>query len=132
MYKLLQQTCGEDAIGRTQVLDWFRRFKEGRTSVESDSRSGRPSTSRNEEMIAKVRTIVRNNRRFTIREIADDYRFSVGTCDAVLTGKMVGWRLDPASRQCAVTQFTFCGAVFGQTRHRSVAAAAILTRSRTV
>ena len=47
-------------------------LKKGRTSVESDPRSGRPSTSRNEEMIAKVRTIVRNNRRLTVREIADD------------------------------------------------------------
>ena len=53
-YKLLQQAYGEDAMGRTQVLDWFRRFKEGRTSVESDPRSGRPSTSRNEEMIVKL------------------------------------------------------------------------------
>ena len=35
-YQLLQQACGEDAMGRTQVFDWFRRFKEGRTSVESD------------------------------------------------------------------------------------------------
>ena len=71
-YKLLQQAYGEDAMGRTQVFDWFRRFKEGRTSVEIDLRSGRPSTSRKEEMIAKVRTIVRNNRRLTVREIADD------------------------------------------------------------
>jgi len=47
-------------------------------------------------------------------------------------GKMAGWRLDPAPRQCARTHFTSCSAVFGQTRHRSVAAAAILTRSRTV
>ena len=54
-YQLLQQAYGEDAMGHTQVFDWFRRFKEGRTSVESDPRSGRPSTSRNEEMIAKVR-----------------------------------------------------------------------------
>ena len=57
-YQLLHQSYGEDAMGRTQEFDWFRRFKEGRTSVESDPRSGRPSTSRNEEMIAKVRTIV--------------------------------------------------------------------------
>jgi len=35
-YQLLQQAYGEDAMGRTQVFDWFRRFKEGRTSVESD------------------------------------------------------------------------------------------------
>jgi len=52
---------GEDAMRRTQVFDWFRRFKQGRTSVASDPRSGRPSTSRHEEMIAKVRTVVRNN-----------------------------------------------------------------------
>ena len=54
-YQLLQQAYSEDAMGRTQVFDWFGRFKEGRTSVESDPRSGRPSTSRNEEMITKVR-----------------------------------------------------------------------------
>ena len=53
-YQLLQQVYGEDTMGRTQVFDWFRRFKEGRTSVESDPRAGRPSTSRNEEMIVKV------------------------------------------------------------------------------
>jgi len=43
-----------------------------RVELEGYPRSARPSTSRNEEMIAKVRTIVRNNRRLTIREIADD------------------------------------------------------------
>jgi len=70
-YQLLQQANGEDAMGCTQVFDWFHRFKEGRTSIESDPRSGQPSTSRN-ETIAKVRTIVRNNRRLTVQEIADD------------------------------------------------------------
>jgi len=29
-YQLLQKAYGEDAMGRTQVCDWFRRFKEGR------------------------------------------------------------------------------------------------------
>jgi len=84
-YKLLQQAYGEDAIGRTQVFDGFRRFKDGRTSAESDPRSGRPSTSRNEKMIAKVRTIFRNNRRMTVRERADDYGIYVGSFDAILT-----------------------------------------------
>ena len=87
-YQLLQQAYGDDAMGRTQVFDWFRRFQEGRTSVESDLRSGRPSTSRNEEIIAKVRTIVRNNRRLAVLEIADDCGISVGSCDAVLTDDM--------------------------------------------
>ena len=46
--------------------------------------------------------------------------------------KMAEWRLDPEPRQCTRAHFTFSAAVFGQTRHRSVAAAATLTRSRTV
>jgi len=75
MYQLLQQAYGEDAMGRTQVFEWFRPFKEGRTSVESDPRS---------EMIAKVRTILRNNRILVIREIADDCGISVGSCDVIL------------------------------------------------
>jgi len=84
-YQLLQQANGEDAMGRTQVFDWLRRFKEGRTSDESDPRSGRPSTSRNLETICKVRIIFRNNRRLTVREIADDCGISVGSCHAILT-----------------------------------------------
>ena len=39
-YQLLQHAYGEDATGRAQVFDWFRRIKEGRTSFESDPRSG--------------------------------------------------------------------------------------------
>ena len=88
-YQLLQQAYGKDAMGRTQVFDWIRRFKEGRTSggrtsVESDPRSARPSTLRKVEMVAKVRTIIRNNRRLTVREITDDCGISVGLCDAIL------------------------------------------------
>ena len=33
-YQLLQQAYGEDAMGRTQVFDWFRRFKEGRSKTK--------------------------------------------------------------------------------------------------
>ena len=83
--QLLHHSYGEDAMGRTQVFDWFCGFKEGRTSVESDPRSERPSTSRNEEMIAKIRKIIRNKRRLAVREIADDCGISVGLCDEILT-----------------------------------------------
>ena len=56
--QFLQQAYGEDAMGHTQVFDWFCRFKEGRTSVKSDPCLGRPSTLRNEGMVAKVRTYI--------------------------------------------------------------------------
>ena len=40
-YELLQLAYGEDAMGRKHVFDSFHLFKEGRTSAESDHRSGR-------------------------------------------------------------------------------------------
>ena len=100
-YQLLQQAYGQDAMGHTQVFDWFRRFKDRRTSVESDPCLGWPSTLRNEEMIAKVRTIVCNNRRLTVREIADDCAIFAWITSPKTTGKLAGWRLDSAPRQCA-------------------------------
>ena len=87
-YQLLQQAYSEDAMGCTQVFDWFHQFKEGRTSVESDPHSGQQSTLRNEEMIAKARTIIRNNRRLILQEIADGCGISVGSCDAILTDNL--------------------------------------------
>jgi len=84
-YQLSQQACGEDAVGLTEVFDWFRRFKEGRIFVESDPLSGRPSTSRNEEMIAECRIVIRHNRRLTVGETADGCGIAVGSCDRRLT-----------------------------------------------
>ena len=55
---------------KTAVYKWVKRFSEGRESVTDEERSGRPATSRTEENIAKVRQIVRENRRLTVRSIA--------------------------------------------------------------
>jgi len=38
-------------MGITQIKEWYNRFKYGLTSVESDARSGRPSTNRNDDFI---------------------------------------------------------------------------------
>ena len=38
-YQLLQQAYGEDAVGGTQVFDWFRRFKEGAPGAKQNKRS---------------------------------------------------------------------------------------------
>ena len=54
----IQQAFGNEAMGTTQIKEWYNRFKDGRTSVESEARSGRPSTSRNEIVIDQVRTLL--------------------------------------------------------------------------
>ena len=49
----------------------MKRLSEGRESVTDEERSGRPETIRTEENFAKVRQIVRENRRLTVRSTAE-------------------------------------------------------------
>jgi len=67
---MLVQVYGDNAVKKTAVYNWVKRFSEGRESVTDEERWGWPATSRTEENIAKVRQIMRENRRLTVRSIA--------------------------------------------------------------
>jgi transposase len=62
-FEMLKIAFGEEVMCRTQTYEWWKRFKEGRTSVHDDPRSGRPSTSKTDDNVAKVREFIRSNRR---------------------------------------------------------------------
>ena len=81
----IQQAFENEALSPTQIKQWFKRFKDGRASVESDPRSGRPSTSRNEEAMDQVREKVLEDRRLTVREIAAEMGISTGSVHSILT-----------------------------------------------
>ena len=70
--KLLQDVYGDDAMSRTRVFEWHRRFKEGRDDVKDDPRSGIPSTSTTEENVEIVRQKVLGDRRLTVRMTANE------------------------------------------------------------
>ena len=70
--KLLQEVYGDDTMSRTCTFESHRRFKEGREEVEDDHRSGRPSTSRTDENVERLRQKVWSDRRLTVRMIADE------------------------------------------------------------
>jgi len=67
----LKKVYGDEYLSRTQVFEWFKRFKEGREEIGDDQRPGRPSTSKTEANIEKVGEIVRQNRRLSIRAVAE-------------------------------------------------------------
>jgi len=50
----LQQTFGDDAMSRAQAFHWHKMFSEGRTIVEDEQHSGRPSTTRTSDNTARV------------------------------------------------------------------------------
>ena len=70
---------------KTAVYKWVKRFSEGRESVTDKQSSGSPATSRTEENIAKVRQNVRENRRLTVRSIAEQVKIDRETVRKILT-----------------------------------------------
>jgi transposase len=72
-------------MGITQIKEWYNRFKEGRTTVESDARPSGPSTSRNDELIDQVRTLVMQDRRVTVQALAEEVGISTGLVHSILT-----------------------------------------------
>jgi len=72
-------------VKKTAVYKWVKRFSEGREIVTDEERSGRPATSRTEENIAKVRQIVRENRRPTVRSIAEQVNIDREKVRKILT-----------------------------------------------
>ena len=62
----IQQAFGNEVLSPTQIKQWFKSSKDGRASVESDPRSGKPSTSRKEEVIDQVREKMLEDRRLTV------------------------------------------------------------------
>jgi len=69
-FQMLQQAYGDDCLSRTQYHEWYQRFKSGRTSIEDDPKSGRPSTSMDDDHVEKVLAVIRQNRSLTVREVA--------------------------------------------------------------
>jgi transcriptional regulator with XRE-family HTH domain len=85
---MLQQAYGENCLSRTQCHEWYRRLKSGRTSIEDDPKSGRPSTSIEDDHVDEVLAVIRQNRRLTVREVAEEVGISKSSCHLILTEKL--------------------------------------------
>ena len=67
---MLHKANGKTTLSKTCAYEWYSAFKSGRDVVEDLPRSGRPSTSPTEVNITKVKEMVTENRRLSLREIA--------------------------------------------------------------
>jgi len=69
---LLMTAYGDAVLSSTQVLRWHNAFKDGRESVEDEQRTGRPSTSRTESGVVRVKAVLDRDRRLSVRLIAEE------------------------------------------------------------
>jgi len=68
IYRQIALAYGENAMNRQNVTKWVRQFKEERTNVLDEERSGRPSLV-TEEFLEKVDSFVRSDRHLTLKEL---------------------------------------------------------------
>jgi len=79
-YEKLQRGYGEHSLSRAQLFRWHKSFLEGREQVKDEPRAGRRSTSKTDDNVERVRSLVRSDRRLTWRMISNELnlnRFTV-------------------------------------------------------
>jgi len=81
---MLVQVYGDSAMKKTAVYKWVKLFL-GEECVTDEGRSRRPATSRTEENIEKIRQIVSENHRLTVRSIAEQVNIERETARKILT-----------------------------------------------
>jgi hypothetical protein len=85
---MIQQAFWDQSLSNAQVFQWHARFKTGRTSVDDDKHTGRPTSCTTLETVTQIQELVRQDRRRTIQDIADEVRIGYGTCQWVLTEEL--------------------------------------------
>ena len=79
---------GSSAPSYAKVKFWVGEFKRSRTSLEDETRSGRPSDATDEEMCNKVRDLVYTDRRIKVEEIANALHISHGSVSTILHDRL--------------------------------------------
>jgi len=86
---MIQKDFGDQSLSRAQVFQWHARFKTGRTSVDGDEHTGRPTNCATRETVARIQELVRQDRRRIIHYIAEEVGIGYGTtCQRVLTEEL--------------------------------------------
>jgi len=70
--QLLRTAYGDAVLSSAQVFRWHKVFKDEMGSVEDEQRTGRPSTSRTESNVARMKAVLDRDQCLNVRLIAED------------------------------------------------------------
>jgi hypothetical protein len=63
---MLTEAYGADAMKKSSVSEWHKRFKEGRDDMKDNKKTGHPRTHRTDENVEKVRKLVHSDKRLRV------------------------------------------------------------------
>ncbi|GFX40649.1 HTH_48 domain-containing protein [Trichonephila clavipes] len=72
IYRQVYEVYGNNVMNKSLIRKWCIQFKNGRTNVHDEEKSGRPSIV-TDELVAKVDEKISENRRFTITELSPSF-----------------------------------------------------------
>lgn len=72
-------------MSNLRTYKWVKRFLDCCENIEDDKCPARLSTSTVDDYVEKVKNMIMDNRRITIREILDDVGILIGLCHAICT-----------------------------------------------
>ncbi len=90
MFKMLQKVYTNEYLSCTNIFKLYGKFRNGRESVDYDPRVGRPRTSRTLEHVTKVCAALADNRRSTIRRLAEWFHIDKETICKYITVDLGG------------------------------------------
>ena len=120
----LTNVYGSSAPSYAQVKFWVGEFKRSRTSLEHETRSGRPSDATDKEMCNKVRDLVYSGRRIKVDKIANALHISHGSVSTTLHDCLgmlkltVHWVPKSLSDKQMATRASVCSALLKQYRSK--------------
>jgi hypothetical protein len=87
-HEMMKNVYDDQCMSHTHCYECFKRYKDRQQSTNDELHLGRPSASCNDAHVAQVHEIMRSNRRFTVREIAEECNISIGSCHDICTAKL--------------------------------------------
>ncbi|GBM62539.1 Putative uncharacterized protein FLJ37770 [Araneus ventricosus] len=73
-----------DAVSKKCVFEWFKCFRDGKEDVEDDPRSGRPPTSTAPDNIERVRRMLADDRRLSLRMLAEELKIRLDSVSNII------------------------------------------------
>ena len=80
----LNSVFGDQAPSRATVFNWFAEFRRGRTSLSDEEFIGRPATAVTPDNLAKVKKIIKLDRRITYEGIMEELQIGRNAITTIL------------------------------------------------